>query len=81
MAVEEFHRQALHVLEERFPHPEHGALADGNHDAVVGIGADGAYEEYGGEFDEGQGEWREVGVADALERHDVVIDECPCEEG
>ena len=37
--------QPLHPLEDLLAQSEHGALADGYHEAVVGIGADGADEQ------------------------------------
>ena len=75
MGVEELDGQPLHVLDHAFAELEHRALADTDHDAVVGVGADDADDEHRRQFEERDGERGEVGIVHSLQGLDVVVDE------
>ena len=81
MGVEELDGQPLHVLEHALAEFEHGALADFDHDAVVGVGTGHADDEHRRKFEEGCGERGEVGVVHSLQGFDVVVDERLGEQG
>ena len=50
--VEIVDRQVLHLLEDGLSQSEHRALADMDHQSIVGVGADSTEEEHQSQFEE-----------------------------
>ncbi len=72
--------QALHALEGLGAEPAHGALAHGDHDALVGVGGDDAHHQDHHQPADGRGKPGEVRGPRGQHGLDVVVDEALREE-
>ena len=73
VGVEVLDGQGLHFPEEVLAQVQHGALADGDHQAVVGVGRQDAHRHQAGQADQGGGQAAEISAAAGEHGHHVVV--------
>ena len=67
--------QGLHVTEHVATQPQHGALTDVDHDAVVCIRAERAKQQHRRKGDEGARQGCVVGIGGLGERQDIIVNQ------
>ena len=71
----------LHVLEETLAQAQQGALADINHQAVVGVRADDAKQQDDTQFEQSLCQRGIFRIVDLCQRHDIIVYQGTCEQG